>query len=117
MNLNHLNLVVRDVASCSQFFETYFGFECTELKGDNIIAILKGSDGFSLVLMASKGIEPTYPEAFHIGFMLESVEAVSASFEKLRHAGIAQGDGPKKIRDSYGFYFRFENLMIEVGHY
>ena len=41
MALKHLNLAVPDVATTQAFFETYFGFRCLELKGDNIIAILK----------------------------------------------------------------------------
>jgi len=81
-----------------------------------MVAVLSGQDDFSLVLMASKGIEPSYPEAFHIGFMLGSAEAVLKAYDKLVSGGIAVGQEPRKIRDRFGFYFQFENLMIEVGH-
>ena len=117
MKINHLNLVVSNVAEASSFFEAHFNFKCTEIKGDHLVAILKGSDGFTLVIMKSKDGDPVYPEAFHIGFMLDSTEDVTDSYLKLKTSGIIVGREPQKIRDGFGFYFTFENLMIEVGHY
>jgi len=117
MKLNHINLVVSNVAEATLFFETYFDFKCTDIKGDNIVAILKGPDDFTLVIMKNKEGVPVYPDAFHIGFMLDSVDKVNEIFQKLKAVGIVGGQEPKKIRDSFGFYFNFENLMIEVGHY
>jgi hypothetical protein len=58
-----------------------------------------------------------YPDAFHIGFMLDSKEKVSEVFAALKSGGIAVGQEPGKIRDSFGFYFNFDHIMIEVGHY
>jgi predicted enzyme related to lactoylglutathione lyase len=117
MNLNHINLVVSNVAAAIIFFETYFNFKCTDIKGDNIVAILKGADDFTLVIMTSKEGNGTYPDAFHIGFMLDNTNAVTETFEKLKNGGIAVGQEPRKIRDSFGFYFNFDNIMIEVGYY
>ena len=116
MKLNHINLVGADVAAAVQFFERYFGFKCTGIKGDNIIAILKGTDDFTLVIMTSKD-SISYPQAFHIGFMQESNEAVNGIYNDLRSGTIEVGQEPRKIRDSFGFYFNFDNLMIEVGCY
>jgi hypothetical protein len=76
MKLNHINLVVADVAAAIHLFETYFNFKCTEVKGDNIIAVLKGADNFILVIMTTKEGNQNYPDAFHIGFMLDSTTAV-----------------------------------------
>ncbi len=53
MKLNHINLVVANVAEAIQFFEKYFGFTCSAVKGNDLISVLKGNDGFELVLMAS----------------------------------------------------------------
>jgi predicted enzyme related to lactoylglutathione lyase len=117
MKLNHINLVVSNVAEAITFFETYFNFKCTDIKGDNIVAILKGIDDFTLVIMTSKEGNTTYPDAFHIGFMLDNTSAVTETFEKLKNGGVAVGQEPRKIRDSFGFYFNFDNIMIEVGHY
>ena len=117
MKLNHINLVVENIAEAINLFETYFSFKCTEIKGDNIIAILTGSGDFTLVLMKNKKGSPVYPEAFHIGFILDSKEEVIETYHHLKSNGLVKNEEPKKIRDSFGFYFTFENLMIEVGHY
>ena len=117
MKLNHLNLVVSNVAASIALFETYFGFRCTEIKGDNVIAVLKGTDDFTLVLMMNKEGSVLYPKAFHLGFMLAEAPSVTEIYEQLRSGGIAVGEPPKTIRDSFGFYFTFDMLMIEVGHY
>lgn len=117
MKLNHINLVVSNIPEAITLFETYFNFKCTERKGDNIIAVLKSPDDFTLVIMTNKEGQAIYPDTFHIGFMLENESAVTATFEKLKSGGVAVGQEPRKIRDSFGFYFTFDNIMIEVGHY
>jgi len=116
MKLNHINLVVSDVVEAINFFETYFNFKCTDVKGDNIVAILKGADGFTLVIMTNKEGKAIYPDAFHIGFMLDNSNAVTETYEKLKSGAIAVGQEPRKIRGSFGFYFNFDTIMIEVGH-
>lgn len=117
MKLNHINLVVSNVAEAIVFFETYFNFKCTGIKGDNVVAILKGADDFILVIMTNKEGKAIYPDAFHVGFMLDNTNAVTETYEKLKSGGIDVGQEPRKIRDSFGFYFIFDTLMIEVGHY
>lgn len=117
MKLNHINLIVTNVAEATTFFETYFNFECTDIKGDNVIAVLNGTDSFTLVLMAGKEGNSTFPNGFHIGFLLDTKEQVEEVYKKLREGNIDIGSEPKKIRDSFGFYFHFDNLFIEVAHY
>lgn len=115
MTINHLNLVVTDVAKAVSFFETYFRFNCTSIKGDNIIAILKNEENFTLVLMTDKAGVVTYPKDFHIGFMFETSEDVDRLYQELTQSDVGPLPAPKKIRDSYGFYFHFDNILIEVG--
>src|SRR5437762_4504377 len=104
MKLNHINLVVPNVADAINFFETYFNFKCTDIKGDNIVAILKGvDDDFTLVIMTNKDGNIIYPDAFHIGFMLDNTIAVTETYEKLKNGGVDVGQEPRKIRDSFGF--------------
>jgi hypothetical protein len=117
MKLNHVNLVVNDVEAATHLFETYFNFTCTERKGENVIVVLKGKDDFTLVLMAGKDSAAVYPQAFHIGFMQENENAVIEIYEALKKGNYIEGQEPKKIRDSFGFYFTFDLLMIEVGCY
>ena len=40
MQLNHLDLPVRDVRSTATFFERFFGFRLAEMKGRDALAIL-----------------------------------------------------------------------------
>jgi predicted enzyme related to lactoylglutathione lyase len=117
MRLNHINLVVSNVADAINFFETYFNFKCNDIKGDYIVAVLKNTDDFTLVIMTNKEGKAIYPDAFHVGFMLDDTNAVTETYEKLKSGGIAVGQEPRKIRDSFGFYFNFDTVMIEVGHY
>jgi len=118
MKLNHINLVLPDVAGACHFFEQYFGFTTEEIKGDNRIAVLKGTDGFVLVLM-SAALEKTgqagYPGAFHIGFLQETHAAVTEIYDRLLAGGHPLDRAPQKIRDSFGFYFHLDSLMIEVS--
>jgi catechol 2,3-dioxygenase-like lactoylglutathione lyase family enzyme len=117
MKLNHINLVVTDVAAAIGFFDRYFRFKCVDVKGDHIVAILKGADNFTLVIMTAKDGDTKFPAAFHIGFMQDSNEAVIDIYNQLKAGNIDVGQEPRKIRDSFGFYFVFDNIMIEVGRY
>ncbi|WP_426479309.1 VOC family protein [Chryseobacterium sp. CBSDS_008] len=117
MTINHLNLVVTDVMNSVLFFEKYFGFTCEIVKGEHIIAVLRNNENFTLVLMSSKNGDTVYPKDFHIGFILDSPDEVDHLHHKLIEGGIAIGQSPRKIRNSYAFYFWFDNIFIEVGHY
>lgn len=121
MKLNHINLPVKDVAATRQFFEQYFDFECLEVKGDSALAILKGKDGFILVLMSeafNKNAAIAYPDAFHIGFLLNTDEEVNKTYQRLAAGNLAIDRPPGKIRGQYGFYFRAPgDLLIEVSTY
>ena len=117
MKLNHINLVVTDVAEAILFFETYFGFSVINVKGDNLLAVLQVMDGFELVLMSSSmnKKELDYPENFHIGFKQNTKNEVDRIYNSLKKDGRIQSREPGKIRGSYGFYFYFDKIMIEVG--
>ena len=115
MTINHLNLVVTDVSRAADFFTGYFGFHCELIKGDAVIAILRNKEDFILVLMADKNGQPVYPANFHFGFILDDTESVDRVYDQLVQGKMDIGRPPGKIRDGYGFYFYFENIMIEVG--
>jgi catechol 2,3-dioxygenase-like lactoylglutathione lyase family enzyme len=121
MKLNHINLPIDDVDTTRQFFEQFFNFKCLEIKGDNALAILKGEDDFILVLMSkafNKNAEISYPDAFHIGFLVKSDAQVDAAYQRLIAGNAVPEKPPGKIRGQYGFYFRAPgNLLIEVTSY
>lgn len=116
MQLNHINLCVPDVRETSTFFEQYLGFTLIEEKGDGIIAILKNDTGFLLVLSKLAANDTGYPRDFHIGFMRSTQQAVMDIYNKLKEGGLPLEREPKKIRDTFGFYFTAPgDIMVEVA--
>ena len=119
IKLNHINLPVTDVAASCKFFEQYFNFKCTSLKGNNMLAIMEGEDGFILVLMAdsfNRDGNTNYPDAFHIGFLVDSHEQVTEVYDRLIKGGIVVTQSPGSLRGGYGFYFNAPgNILTEVS--
>lgn len=108
IKLNHVNLPVADVAASSEFFEQYFNFKCTDIKGNNMLAVMEGEDGFILVLMAdtfNRNGNNNYPDAFHIGFLVDSHEQVVEVYDRLVEGGGNVTQPPGSLRGGYGFYF------------
>ncbi|CAG9611947.1 hypothetical protein BACCIP111899_01119 [Bacillus rhizoplanae] len=120
MKLNHLNLCVNDLSAAKVFFETFFDFQCLEEKGKALV-VMSDNDGFILVLSDPKafkgGKDAIYPEAFHIGFLVEEPNEVDQLYDRLIDGGIEIDKEPYKMRgSSYGFYFTvFNGLLIEVS--
>ncbi|TDX01739.1 VOC family protein [Dinghuibacter silviterrae] len=114
LQLNHLSLSVPDVAATKAVFEEFFGFTCKTIKGDNVIAVLRGEGNQCVVLTTQKQTE-AYPKDFHFGFIVKTQSEVDDTYQKLAQAGFA-GEAPRKIRDSYGFYFHIPgNILTEVS--
>jgi catechol-2,3-dioxygenase len=118
MQLNHLNLCVDDLTEARTFFQTCFDFQLLEQKKD-AVAIMADGHGFTLVLSNPRAfgneILP-YPEGFHIGFLLDTNDQVDQAYRRLAAAKIPLTQEPRKIRESYGFYFTaLNNLLFEVS--
>lgn len=93
MDLNHLNLRVRDAVACRDFYQQHFAFEpAFEADGGYFI---RNADGFLLALVPATSHAPL-PEGFHVGFGLENGDAVRSTHRRLSAAGVAlvdvQGD-------------------------
>jgi catechol 2,3-dioxygenase-like lactoylglutathione lyase family enzyme len=107
MKSNHLNLVVSAVDSAVEFFSTHFNFRLVENRKD-ALAVLTNEDGFILVLWSSKLNKSNlveYPEPFHIGFYQKDQHAVMTVYDKLLDGGVNLTSAPRKMRDTFGFYF------------
>ncbi|MDB5156888.1 MAG: glyoxalase/bleomycin resistance/extradiol dioxygenase family protein [Mucilaginibacter sp.] len=118
MKLNHINLPVKDVTAAREFFETYFAFRSVDVKLNDTLSVLKGTDGFTLVLMSEKlnqNGNNTYPDAFHIGFFQQTEAEVLAIFELLKSGGIHLEKEPQLIRKTFGFYFHYQGILIEIA--
>jgi catechol 2,3-dioxygenase-like lactoylglutathione lyase family enzyme len=118
MKFNHINLPVADVVASAQFFEKYFGFKCTGVKGNDMLAVMEGADGFILVLMVNsfnRNGNNTYPDAFHIGFLVDSHEQVAEVYDRLVQGGVTVTQPPGSLRGGFGFYFNAPgNILTEV---
>lgn len=119
MKLNHINLSVENVNETKDFFEKYFDFKCVDEKGDNVLAVLKGLDNFTLVLMSSsfnRDKSSEYPAAFHIGFLVDTKEEVMHQYAKLKNGNVPLENEPKNMRGIFGFYFIAPGkILVEVS--
>jgi catechol 2,3-dioxygenase-like lactoylglutathione lyase family enzyme len=116
MKLDHLNLSVSDVPQTARFFEEFFGFRRTEMKGRDVLAVLFNEAGFSLVLSSfDRKTQPGYPKDFHIGFTQENKGQVEAIHQRLKAAGV-ESKQPQAMHGSWGFYFHAPGaIMVEVS--
>jgi len=119
-HLNHINLAVSNVPELTRFFEAGFGFHTTERRGLGKFAVLIGEDGFALILMHDKSVSPgSYPQPFHIGFLVASEELVRQHYARITDAGF---DAPTPtILDrggakTFGFYCHAPGgVLVEVS--
>ncbi|RKF37071.1 hypothetical protein BCY89_05315 [Sphingobacterium siyangense] len=119
MELNHINLVVKDVDIAIKLFSAHLGFELIANR-DSKMAVMQNNGTFALVIwgqvMNKEENFPDYPANFHIGFYQDNETEVIQIYEKIRDEEYVRVKGkPKKMRKTFGFYFYFENLMIEIS--
>ena len=119
MNLNHINIVVQDVDKAVNLFTKHLGFSLI-VNRNSKMAVLKNSNNFALVIWGQElnhtEHTPEYPENFHIGFYQKDEQEVWDIYEKLKQEADLQFENePEKIRNTFGFYFFFEKLMIEIS--
>jgi catechol 2,3-dioxygenase-like lactoylglutathione lyase family enzyme len=89
MDLNHLNLRVRDAAACRDFYQDHFGFRpAFEADGGYFV---RNDDDFVLALIPVAPHQPL-PDGFHIGFGLDDAEAVLAKHAALAAADVTVGE-------------------------
>lgn len=118
MNINHINLVVPDVAAAAAFFTEHFSLHLLEGKGrPGVISILEDDAGFVLVLSNfPQASEFSYPADFQIGFYLKTAAEVDALYGRLSAAGIVLEHTPRRMWDTWRFYFQaFGTVRIEVA--
>jgi catechol 2,3-dioxygenase-like lactoylglutathione lyase family enzyme len=89
MDLDHLNLRVRDPAACRGFYETWFGFRhAFDADGG---PFLRNDAGFLLALVPAVDHQPL-PAGVHIGFRLDGPDAVLERHRAMAGAGVPVHD-------------------------
>ena len=92
MQFKHANLATPDVSATAEFFQSFFGFEMVDRRGEGL-AVMRDQDNFVLTLMKRKKGDPDrYPQMFHIGFYFESPDLVNAKHGELSAAGLSPGE-------------------------
>lgn len=119
MHLNHLDLCVGDVDAHTGFFATHFGFRCTHRASNGRMAILQGDDGFVLVLShLHDDAPPSYPDGFHVGFLVDDADTVHRTHQRLQAAGVDTGRGVLETRRGTLLYVRGpDGLLVEISHH
>jgi catechol 2,3-dioxygenase-like lactoylglutathione lyase family enzyme len=88
MDLNHLNLRVRDAVACRDFYRRHFGFHpAFEAEGG---FFLRNDEGFLLALVPSVQ-HHALPDGFHIGFTQRDPDSVSKLHSVLSDHGVVVG--------------------------
>lgn len=89
MDLNHLNLRVRDAVACRDFYQQHFGFApAFEADGGFFV---RNDNGFLLALTPAEE-HRELPPGFHIGFGLGAADDVLALRDRLVAAGVRAGE-------------------------
>src|SRR5262245_10323554 len=115
MKLNHLDLQVPDVVATAAFFARHFGFTIVSNPTSPAIIILRGEDGFSLVIQRLHGATLGYPDGFHIGFLVDDVAEVHAQHARLGEAGAAPGPVDRNNRGTMFYLHAPGDVLVEIS--
>ncbi len=115
MKLNHIDLQVPDVQETAAFFERWLGFTHTSSRTSPAIAILRGEDGFVLVLQRKKDESEQYPDGFHVGFLVEREDIVIDFQRRAREAGLVISDVDRNARGTMAYCHAPGGILVEVS--
>ncbi|RFU48504.1 VOC family protein [Paraburkholderia sp. DHOC27] len=110
--LNHLSFPTRNVAETAAFFEKYLGCEIVAV-GES--CLLK-RNGFDIVLDHVTGDVPAWPQNFHFGLELDSLDDVNTLYQEFLEGGVQMET--KVFNNTRGsrFFCRAPNgVLIEVN--
>jgi lactoylglutathione lyase len=113
MKMNHLHLMVPDVAASAAFFTKYF--ELRHTGGNAGLTVLLDDDGFVLTLMkAGSRVTAGYPEHFHLGFFVKDEARVDELNRRMKDDGLEVA--PPQRAHAYSFYVPAPGgFLVEVG--
>jgi catechol 2,3-dioxygenase-like lactoylglutathione lyase family enzyme len=116
MRLNHLDLQVPDVPTTAAFFERYFALTIQSNRSSAAIIILSDDSTFTLVLQRRKRDCESYPEGFHIGFLVEDEAAVRRQHARMVGDGVACSDIFVNHRGVMFYLTAPGDFTVEVGY-
>jgi len=89
MKLNHLSFPSTDVAATARFFEKHLGCTSTAFGSSRLLK----RPGFDIVVEDAGEGEVSWPQSFHLGFELASVELVRDLHDRFETDGVAMESG------------------------
>ena len=113
MKLNHLSFPSNDGRATAEFFMTYLGFTLSaEVGGSYVLKY----PGFDVVIDKAEGYTPDWPQNFHIGFELPSVEAVHDMHDRFKADGVHMETGVFNNDRGSRFFCRAPGgVMFEIN--
>jgi catechol 2,3-dioxygenase-like lactoylglutathione lyase family enzyme len=116
MKLNHIDLQVPNVQDAVAFFERWFAFVLTSSRSSPAIAILRGDDGFVLVLQRRGHADPEYPNGFHVGFLLPNEQEVLDFHGRARDGGLEISEVTRNGRGTQVYCYAPGRILVEVSY-
>jgi catechol 2,3-dioxygenase-like lactoylglutathione lyase family enzyme len=115
VDLDHLNLRVRDPAECRAFYERWFDFShAFDADGG---FFLRNRAGFLLALVPADPHVPL-PDGVHIGFSLRSPDEVTARHAAMAAAGVRVGElEDSRPGDDYVTFRCWDPDGTEIEHF
>lgn len=113
MKLNHLDLQSYDVPALVQFLVTHFGLVPRTRLDSPKLAILGDGAGFTLVIQHAEAV--SYPERFHIGFIVDDPGEVHIRREALDAAGLAVSPVEVDGRGTRCYVHAPDGLLVELS--
>jgi catechol 2,3-dioxygenase-like lactoylglutathione lyase family enzyme len=115
MKLNHLDLQVADVQQHVDFFEELFELRLQSSRTSPAIAFLDDGHGFVLVLQRKVDPPASYPEDFHLGFLVDDVATVHRFHDRARSAGVDISDVITNNRGTMVYCRAPAGFLVEVS--
>ena len=84
MKFNHLSFPSNDVAATTEFFVRQLG--CTAERFGSFMALKRA--GFDIIIEDAGTRKVAWPHNFHLGFELESVDAVRSLYMRFKEEGV-----------------------------
>lgn len=113
--LNHLDLQVDDVQRAAAFFVALFGFAQRSNHTSTAIAFLDDGHGFTLVLQKKRDPAESYPEGFHLGFLVNDIQQVHDFHARATAAGLTASPVETNARGTQTYCRTPDGLLIEVS--
>lgn len=113
LKFNHLSFPSADVAATAEFFERHLG--CTFASSFGQSRVLKRGE-FDIVIEHAPDRAIDWPQNFHIGFELPTLEALCALYQRFRDEGVRfETELIGHVRGSRFFCWIPGGVMVEVN--